>query len=84
MVLYLELSKPLPTATGFINHLKRRIFFLMRSMGFWPESPALGVEKWISGFFWASGNLLGPPVPVYYVVIVIVYRTLAYPSIVLA
>ena len=25
-------------------------------MDFWPESPASGVEKWISGFFRASGN----------------------------
>jgi hypothetical protein len=31
-------------------------YFRVRSMNFWPESPALGVEKWISGFFWASGN----------------------------
>jgi hypothetical protein len=25
-------------------------------MDFWPESPASGVEKYISGFFRASGN----------------------------
>ena len=30
--------------------------FWVRLMDFWPESPASGVEKWISGFFRASGN----------------------------
>ena len=30
--------------------------FWVRLMVFWPESPASDVEKWISGFFRASGN----------------------------
>jgi hypothetical protein len=30
--------------------------FWVRLMDFWPESPASGVEKWISGFFRASGH----------------------------
>ena len=30
--------------------------FWVRLMDFWPESPASGVENWISGFFRASGK----------------------------
>jgi hypothetical protein len=38
------------------KHPKRRICFWERLMDFWPGSPASGVEKWIPGFFRASGN----------------------------
>jgi hypothetical protein len=30
--------------------------FWVRLMDFWPESPASGVEKWISSIFRAGGN----------------------------
>jgi hypothetical protein len=46
-----------PVSTKCPKHTQNDVFLgAFRLMDFWPESPALGVEKWISGFFRASGN----------------------------
>ena len=38
------------------NDERRILDFGVRLIDFWPESPASGVEKWISGFFRASSG----------------------------